>query len=199
MKALRVLVVEDDALIAMLLSELLAGMGHAVCATAGTEAEAIMAATRYRPDLMIVDAGLGRGSGVSAVEEILCAGPLAHLHHRMQADLVVDLDQLVLEVGVLFTMIGVFIICLNDLRKRLLRNAVFVSYILGTGRSHRSGRSLQCKVAHGDEPLLCEIEIELRIALATAGGLRARCGDMVLIENSSGRWEEMRCFTLGAS
>jgi 2'-5' RNA ligase len=54
-------------------------------------------------------------------------------------------------------------------------------------------------VAHGDEPLLCEIEIELRIALATAGGLRARCGDMVLIENSSGRWEEMRCFTLGAS
>jgi hypothetical protein len=28
---------------------------------------------------MIVDAGLGRGSGVSAVEEILRAGPLAHL------------------------------------------------------------------------------------------------------------------------
>ena len=79
MKALRVLVIEDDALIAMLLSELLVGMGHDVCATAGTEAEAIMAATRYRPDLMIVDAGLGRGSGVSAVEEILRAGPLAHV------------------------------------------------------------------------------------------------------------------------
>jgi CheY-like chemotaxis protein len=79
MKALRVLVIEDDALIAMLLSELLVGMGHDVCATAGTEAEAIMAATRCRPDLMIVDAGLGRGSGVSAVEEILRAGPLAHL------------------------------------------------------------------------------------------------------------------------
>jgi len=28
---------------------------------------------------MIVDAGLGRGSGVSAVEEILRAGPLAHV------------------------------------------------------------------------------------------------------------------------
>jgi CheY-like chemotaxis protein len=79
MKALRVLVIEDDALIAMLLSEVLVGMGHDVCATAATEAEAIMAATRYRPDLMIVDAGLGRGSGVSAVEEILRAGPLAHL------------------------------------------------------------------------------------------------------------------------
>jgi two-component system, response regulator PdtaR len=28
---------------------------------------------------MIVDAGLGRGSGVSAVEEILRAAPLAHV------------------------------------------------------------------------------------------------------------------------
>jgi CheY-like chemotaxis protein len=79
MKALRVLVIEDDALIAMMLSELLAGMGHDVCATAASEAEAVSAATRYNPDLMIVDARLGRGSGVSAVEEILRAGPLAHL------------------------------------------------------------------------------------------------------------------------
>jgi DNA-binding response OmpR family regulator len=79
MKALRVLVIEDDALIAMLLSELLAGMGHDVCATAATEADAVIAATCYRPDLMIVDAGLGRGSGVSAVEEIQRGGPVAHL------------------------------------------------------------------------------------------------------------------------
>jgi 2'-5' RNA ligase len=54
-------------------------------------------------------------------------------------------------------------------------------------------------VAHGDEPLLCEIEVELRIALASAGGLMARCHEMALIENSSGRWQEMRCFALGAS
>src|ERR1700736_2247768 len=79
MKALRVLVVEDDALIGLLLSELLAGMGHKVCAIAATEADAVSAAIRYRPDLMIVDAGLGRGSGVSAVDEILRAGPLAHV------------------------------------------------------------------------------------------------------------------------
>jgi CheY-like chemotaxis protein len=79
MKALRVLVIEDDALIALLLAELLAGMGHDVCATAATEADAVTAATRHRPDLMIVDARLGRGSGVSAVEEILRAGPVAHL------------------------------------------------------------------------------------------------------------------------
>ena len=79
MKVLRVLVIEDDALIAMLLSELLVGMGHDVCATAATEAEAVSAATCHRPDLMIVDAGLRRGSGVSAVEEILRAGPLPHV------------------------------------------------------------------------------------------------------------------------
>jgi CheY-like chemotaxis protein len=78
-ETLRVLVVEDDALIAMLLGELLAGMGHDVCGTAATEAEAVTAATRYHPDLMIVDAGLGRGSGVSAVEEILRAGPVPHV------------------------------------------------------------------------------------------------------------------------
>ena len=35
---------------------------------------------------MIVDAGLGRGSGVSAVEEILRAGPLAHVFVTGDAD-----------------------------------------------------------------------------------------------------------------
>jgi hypothetical protein len=53
-------------------------------------------------------------------------------------------------------------------------------------------------VAHGDEPLLCEIEVELRIALP-GSGVRARCSELVLIENSSGRWEQMQVFALGAS
>jgi len=53
-------------------------------------------------------------------------------------------------------------------------------------------------VAHGDEPLLCEIEVELRIALPGAGVV-ARCDEMVLIENGSGRWEQMQVFALGAS
>lgn len=55
------LVVEDNALIAMLLAELLAGVGHDVCATAATEADAVIAATHPKSDLMIVDAGLGAG------------------------------------------------------------------------------------------------------------------------------------------
>ena len=53
-------------------------------------------------------------------------------------------------------------------------------------------------VAHGDEPQLCEIEVELRIALPPAG-VSARCDEVVLIENSSGRWEPMQVFPLGAS
>src|SRR2546421_13067638 len=79
MKALRVLVIEDDALIAMLLAELLACMGHDVCATAATEAEAVSGAGRCRPGLMILDAGLGRGSGGSAGRGILPAGPGARV------------------------------------------------------------------------------------------------------------------------
>lgn len=52
-------------------------------------------------------------------------------------------------------------------------------------------------VAHGDEPQLCEIEVELRIALPGAG-IAARCEDMVLIENTSGVWQPIRTFGLGA-
>jgi CheY-like chemotaxis protein len=79
MKSLRVLIIEDNALISLMLSQMLAGMGHHVCASAGSEAEAVTAATRYRPDVMIVDGTLGQGSGISAVDEILLAGPVAHV------------------------------------------------------------------------------------------------------------------------
>lgn len=79
MRALRVLLVEDEAIIAMLLAEVLAGMGHEVYATAATEADAVTAAVRCRPDLMIVDVWLGDGSGISAVEEILRTGFIPHV------------------------------------------------------------------------------------------------------------------------
>jgi CheY-like chemotaxis protein len=71
MKALSVLVVEDDAIVGMLLAELLEVMGYDVCAIEVTEADAVAAAIRCRPDLMIVDVQLSNGSGISAVEEIL--------------------------------------------------------------------------------------------------------------------------------
>lgn len=79
MKALNVLVVEDDALIGMLFADVLAAMGHDVCAIEATEADAVAAAARYKPDLMIVDARLRDGSGVSAVEEILRTGWVPHV------------------------------------------------------------------------------------------------------------------------
>jgi DNA-binding response OmpR family regulator len=79
MKALNVLVVEDDVLIGMLFADVLAAMGHDVCAIEATEADAVAAAARYKPDLMIVDARLRDGSGVSAVEEILRTGWVPHV------------------------------------------------------------------------------------------------------------------------
>jgi two-component system, response regulator PdtaR len=79
MTALRVLVVEDEAILAMLFSDLLVAMGHEVCAIEATEAGAVAAAARCGPDLMIVDAHLGDGSGVSAVAAILRAGYIPHV------------------------------------------------------------------------------------------------------------------------
>src|ERR1039458_702062 len=67
MKAHRVLIVEDDALLGVYLAELLIGMGHEICAIEATEADAVSAAAQRGPDLMIVDARLRDGSGISAV------------------------------------------------------------------------------------------------------------------------------------
>ncbi len=79
MQPLRVLVIEDDALIAMLLAEVLGGMGHKVCATAGTPAEAIAAARQENPDLVLSDVKLRNGSGIDAVQEILRSKPVPHM------------------------------------------------------------------------------------------------------------------------
>jgi two-component system, response regulator PdtaR len=79
MKALRVLVVEDEILIGMLLADTLGAMGFDVCANEATETGAVAAAARCNPDLMIVDARLRDGSGVSAVEDILRTGWVPHV------------------------------------------------------------------------------------------------------------------------
>jgi two-component system, response regulator PdtaR len=79
MKALRVLVVEDEAMIAMLLAEVLRELGHEVCATEATEAGAVAAAARHKPDLMIVDDELRKGSGIAAVEQITRSGLIPHV------------------------------------------------------------------------------------------------------------------------
>jgi two-component system, response regulator PdtaR len=78
MKPLRILVVEDDAMVAMVLAMTLDQMGHKVCGVEATEQGAVKAAASLQPDLIIVDASLGGGDGVSAVEQILHAGPAPH-------------------------------------------------------------------------------------------------------------------------
>jgi PleD family two-component response regulator len=79
MEALRTLVVEDDAVIGELLAETLEGLGHRVCAVENNIGDAVTAARRHRPDLMIVDVGLGEESGVAAVKEILRSHFAAHV------------------------------------------------------------------------------------------------------------------------
>jgi DNA-binding response OmpR family regulator len=79
MKALRTLIVEDDAMIGGLLAETLEGLGHSVCAVETSVGNAVSAASRWRPDLMIVDVGLSRASGIAAVKEILGSGFVPHV------------------------------------------------------------------------------------------------------------------------
>jgi CheY-like chemotaxis protein len=76
MKRLCILVVEDDAVIAFLIGEILKGMGHEICAKEDTEAGAVATALRCRPDLMIVDEHLRQGSGLAAVEQVLRRWPI---------------------------------------------------------------------------------------------------------------------------
>jgi two-component system, response regulator PdtaR len=79
MNALRTLVVEDDAIIAGLLAETLDGLGHGVCAVETNVARAVAAASRWHPDLMIVDVGLGEASGIAAVKEIVRSRFVPHV------------------------------------------------------------------------------------------------------------------------
>lgn len=76
---LRIVIVEDQGIIAMLLSEVLEQLGHEIVAVAATEAGAVEAAARFNPGLMIVDDGLGAGSGVTAVGEVLRKGFVPHV------------------------------------------------------------------------------------------------------------------------
>jgi two-component system, response regulator PdtaR len=79
MKAVRVLIIEDEALIALLFEELLSEMGHVVCASERTGAGAIAAAARCKPELIISDVGLHEGSGIDAVSAILKVGFVPHI------------------------------------------------------------------------------------------------------------------------
>jgi two-component system, response regulator PdtaR len=78
-KPLRIVIAEDEVIVGVLLAEMLEGLGHSVCAIEATELGLVMAATRFRPDLMIVDVRLGSGNGVAAVEHVLQIDFIPHV------------------------------------------------------------------------------------------------------------------------
>ncbi len=90
---LRVLVVEDQHLIAMLIESYLGDLGHETCAIVASELDAVEAAARINPDLVIADVNLRPGNGPDAVEAIGRArgSPVASLFisgeaHRLRAE-----------------------------------------------------------------------------------------------------------------
>jgi CheY-like chemotaxis protein len=70
--ATRVLIIEDEPIIALDIQELVERCGHSVVGIAATEAEAVAIAEAERPGLVLADINLGAGGdGASAVARIL--------------------------------------------------------------------------------------------------------------------------------
>jgi DNA-binding NarL/FixJ family response regulator len=68
---MRVLIVEDEALIAMDLAMLVTELGHDVCAIAASAAGAIAQAEAHDPDVVLMDIRLAQGSsGIDAAREL---------------------------------------------------------------------------------------------------------------------------------
>lgn len=68
----RVLIIEDESIIALDLENLVAELGHKVVGTAASKDEAVAKARAQQPGLILADINLGEGgSGIDAVSEIL--------------------------------------------------------------------------------------------------------------------------------
>ncbi|EWY40077.1 chemotaxis protein CheY [Skermanella stibiiresistens SB22] len=67
----KILIVEDQMLIAMDLERLIEGMEYQVCGLARTRAEAIRLAEEHRPDLVVMDVRLADGGdGIAVAREM---------------------------------------------------------------------------------------------------------------------------------
>jgi len=72
--ATKVLIIEDEPLIALDLSDIVTSIGHTVCATASTRAAAVAAFAKHQPGIVLADIQLADGSsGLDAVNDILAA------------------------------------------------------------------------------------------------------------------------------
>ncbi len=63
-------------MVVMALAEILEDAGYPVCAIAATEDDAVAAASRCKPGMIIADEHLRAGTGAAAVERILLSGPV---------------------------------------------------------------------------------------------------------------------------
>lgn len=70
----RIMIIEDEAIIAMHIQQIVTEIGHSVTGVARKHGEAVKLAAKERPDLILSDIHLADGSsGVEAVNEILAA------------------------------------------------------------------------------------------------------------------------------
>ena len=72
MLSAKIMIIEDEAIIALHLKSLMVSMGNDVAAIVRTEGEAIAAAEQVQPELILADVNLADGSsGIDAVRQIL--------------------------------------------------------------------------------------------------------------------------------
>ncbi len=75
--AARVLIIEDEPLIAMQLEALVTAQGHSVCGLAATRRQVLDVIAQHQPDLVLADIQLADGSsGIDAVADILAIAPV---------------------------------------------------------------------------------------------------------------------------
>lgn len=76
MRPSRILLIEDETLIAMDMSNAITDLGHSIIGVARTKAEAVSLATNGTPELILSDIQLADGSsGIDAIEDILAVDP----------------------------------------------------------------------------------------------------------------------------
>ncbi len=82
----RVLIVEDDVLIALDVEQALVAAGFEICGVAGSEMEALALGALARPELAIVDISLGPGDGRVVARMLSSAYATAVLFATGQSD-----------------------------------------------------------------------------------------------------------------
>lgn len=87
---LHALIIEDEMLIALEVEGLLLDFGFVSCDIADNPADAVKCAMARRPDLITADIRILNGTGLEAMEAIVCKlGPIPHIYVTGNADMIV--------------------------------------------------------------------------------------------------------------